>query len=60
MLMELYTYTVSTECELNFKFNSLVGLKILLDTCELPVVMMIEVYFLPHVRRVATYQLQAS
>jgi hypothetical protein len=58
--MELYTYTVSTECELNFKFNSLVGLKILLDTCELPVVMMIEVYFLLHVRRVATYQLQAS
>ena len=60
MLMELHTYTVATDCPLPYKFNALVALKILLDTCELPVIIMVEVYFLPHVRRVATYQLQAS
>lgn len=60
MMMELYTYTTSPDVPLHFKFNSLVALKLLLDTCEFPVVLMTEVYFLPHIRKVATYQLQAT
>lgn len=60
MLMELHTYTLSNDCQLHFKFNSLVATKLLLDTCQYPVVLLAEVYLLPHLRKIASYQLHAT
>lgn len=57
MFSEIYVYTVTPDADINFKFNSLVALKLLLDTCEFSVVLITEVYFLAHIRKVSTYQL---
>jgi hypothetical protein len=32
----------------------------LLETCELPITLLVEVYFLPHIRKIATYQLHET
>lgn len=49
----------SADCKICYKFNSLVAVKLLLDTCEFPIIMLVEVYFLPHIRKIATYQLHS-
>ena len=57
MFSEMYQYTVLPDSTLSYKFNSLVALKLLLDTCEFPVVLLTEVYFLSQIRKIATYQI---
>jgi len=39
------------------RFNSLAALKLLLNTCEFPIVLITEVYFLPLISKIASYQL---
>lgn len=59
MCSELYQYLTLGEFEIIYKFNSLAAIKILLDTCEFPVILITEVYFLPHILKIASYQLNA-
>lgn len=42
------------------RFNSLAALKLLLNTCEFPIILITEVYFLPIISKVASYQLHLN
>lgn len=60
MCSELYQYFTALDCDINYKFNSLAALKILMDTCEFPVILIAETYFLPQITKIAEYQLSLN